>query len=505
MRSCSNAPMIHSLPRFPSLEVLRVVLSLNELTVLCTLLYLIVQTTPVAEDAASMPHDLPLPRVRSLGSDEGSLSLNELTVLCKIFTMEITLSTFNAVADNGVGHERLTTGCIIDSTDCKRPSVLGISGSLLLVMENQMESQYQNEVNDICAERIAQVQILSTLAECFTHYSDNYIQAQNLREQIQHILFHKPMIYQGHKGIDRSPNSYTSIVSVSDEDNDLNKLRGIRTCKRFGTLANHLEQDDSNVTPDSIKIYVIMMSGVVKAYTSVSRPQLKSYQVKDKVVPNNSQVKLNYKEVEEHLRISSISRKTKSIYTIILVIVDLACTMHIERAISSCLCNFVEKISVVYYVEGPNHNLFLVGQFCDADLEVAFRKSTYFVRDLQGNDLLTGLPKLKYVKDQLCSSYEMSKAKRSYLSLKLFQVPKEGLNLLHMDLAQVLEQVTHAYFKKKALYQTSYSLKTDRTTLSKDRTTLLLRLLERCFQLLRFPLSFWAEAVATACYMLFSE
>nr|GEY67156.1 retrovirus-related Pol polyprotein from transposon TNT 1-94 [Tanacetum cinerariifolium] len=31
-----------------------------------------------------------------------------------------------------------------------------------------------------------------------------------------------------------------------------------------------------------------------------------------------------------------------------------------------------------------------VGQFCDADLEVAFRKSTCFVRDLQGNDLLTG-------------------------------------------------------------------------------------------------------------------
>ncbi|GJU59581.1 hypothetical protein Tco_1237347 [Tanacetum coccineum] len=44
----------------------------------------------------------------------------------------------------------------------------------------------------------------------------------------------------------------------------------------------------------------------------------------------------------------------------------------------------------VYYVEGLNHNLFSVGQFCDADLEVAFRKSTCFVRDLQGNDLLTG-------------------------------------------------------------------------------------------------------------------
>nr|GEW68629.1 hypothetical protein [Tanacetum cinerariifolium] len=41
-------------------------------------------------------------------------------------------------------------------------------------------------------------------------------------------------------------------------------------------------------------------------------------------------------------------------------------------------------INMVYYVEGLNHNLFLVGQFCNADLEVAFRKSTCFVRDLQG-------------------------------------------------------------------------------------------------------------------------
>ncbi|GKE52322.1 hypothetical protein Tco_1487478, partial [Tanacetum coccineum] len=47
--------------------------------------------------------------------------------------------------------------------------------------------------------------------------------------------------------------------------------------------------------------------------TSISRPPLKSYQVKDKVVPNNSQVKFNHKEIEEHHRISSISRKTKSV------------------------------------------------------------------------------------------------------------------------------------------------------------------------------------------------
>nr|GEV62248.1 hypothetical protein [Tanacetum cinerariifolium] len=148
-------------------------------------------------------------------------------------------------------------------------------------------------------------------------------------------------------------------------------------------------------------------------------------------------------------------------------------------------------INTVYYVEGLNHNLFSVGQFCDADLEVAFRKSTGFVRDLQGNDLLTsnrgsdlytislqestsltppclmakatptkawlwhrrlshlnfdyinllskkdiviGLPKLKYVKDQLCSSCELSKAKRSSFKLKAVPSSKTRLNLLHMDL-----------------------------------------------------------------------
>ncbi|GJS11854.1 retrovirus-related pol polyprotein from transposon TNT 1-94 [Tanacetum coccineum] len=43
----------------------------------------------------------------------------------------------------------------------------------------------------------------------------------------------------------------------------------------------------------------------------------------------------------------------------------------------------------VYYVEGLVHNLFSVGQFCDGDLEVAFRSNTCYVRNLEGDDLLT--------------------------------------------------------------------------------------------------------------------
>ncbi|GJS37728.1 hypothetical protein Tco_0536110 [Tanacetum coccineum] len=48
-----------------------------------------IQTMPVAEEAAPMPHDSPLPRVHSLGSDEGSLSLNELTVLCTSLSKKV--------------------------------------------------------------------------------------------------------------------------------------------------------------------------------------------------------------------------------------------------------------------------------------------------------------------------------------------------------------------------------------------------------------------------------
>ncbi|GKA73509.1 retrovirus-related pol polyprotein from transposon TNT 1-94 [Tanacetum coccineum] len=148
-------------------------------------------------------------------------------------------------------------------------------------------------------------------------------------------------------------------------------------------------------------------------------------------------------------------------------------------------------IKRVYYVEGLNHNLFFIGQFCDADLEVAFWKSTCYIRDLKGNDLLTGsrgtdlysislqdsttpnpiclmakatssqawlwhrrlshlnfdtinllsknnivngLPKLKFVKDHLCSSCELGKAKRKSFHTKTTPSSKRRLQLLHMDL-----------------------------------------------------------------------
>nr|GEV06456.1 retrovirus-related Pol polyprotein from transposon TNT 1-94 [Tanacetum cinerariifolium] len=43
-----------------------------------------------------------------------------------------------------------------------------------------------------------------------------------------------------------------------------------------------------------------------------------------------------------------------------------------------------------YYVEGLGHNLSSVRQFCDSDLEVAFRKHSCYVRDMDGVELIKG-------------------------------------------------------------------------------------------------------------------
>ncbi|GJX44439.1 retrovirus-related pol polyprotein from transposon TNT 1-94 [Tanacetum coccineum] len=148
-------------------------------------------------------------------------------------------------------------------------------------------------------------------------------------------------------------------------------------------------------------------------------------------------------------------------------------------------------ISRVYYVEGLDHNLFSVGQFYDLDLEVAFRKHTCFVRNLEGVDLLSssrgsnlytisiadmiksfpicllsktsktkswlwhrrfshlnfgtinklakqglvkGLPKLKYTKDYLCLACQMGKSKKESYPHKPEPSTNEKLQMLHMDL-----------------------------------------------------------------------
>ncbi|GJT01625.1 hypothetical protein Tco_0822794 [Tanacetum coccineum] len=64
-------------------------------------------------------------------------------------------------------------------------------------------------------------------------------------------------------------------------------------------------------------------------------------------------------------------------------------------------------ITRVYFVEGLGHNLFSVGQFCDSDLEVAFKRNTCFIRNLEGVNLLKGIRTTNFYTINL---YEMASA-----------------------------------------------------------------------------------------------
>ncbi|GKE06479.1 retrovirus-related pol polyprotein from transposon TNT 1-94 [Tanacetum coccineum] len=56
------------------------------------------------------------------------------------------------------------------------------------------------------------------------------------------------------------------------------------------------------------------------------------------------------------------------------------------------------------------------------------------INDLARNDLVTGLPKFKYHKEHLCSSCEQGKSKRASHTPKPIPNSKQRLHLLHMDL-----------------------------------------------------------------------
>ncbi|GJT27431.1 retrovirus-related pol polyprotein from transposon TNT 1-94 [Tanacetum coccineum] len=287
--------------------------------------------------------------------------------------------------------------------------------------------------------------------------------------------------------------------------------------------------------PNAFKSQRQSVLGVIPT-TSVSRPQLKSNRLDDRVMSNNSQGKKQ--EVEDHRRnfkfsnnktsvtacndslnaktsnvnfvcvtcgkcmlndnhdmcvlhhINGVNYRTKqpiavpistrepkrNLVEIILFIIDSGCSKHMTGNLK-LLSNIVEKflgtvkcgndqialilgygdlvqgnitIKRVYYVEELNHNLFSIGQFCDVDLEVAFQKSTCYIRDLKGNDLLTG---------------------------------SRGTDLYSITL-QDTSTPNPIYLMAKASSRNHILVEAARTMLSAAKV----------------PLFFWAEAIATTCF-----
>nr|GEZ09430.1 hypothetical protein [Tanacetum cinerariifolium] len=183
----------------------------------------------------------------------------------------------------------------------------------------------------------------------------------------------------------------------------------------------------------------------------------------------------------------------------------------------------------------PNSTFPLAGQFCDSDLEVAFRRNACFVRNLEGvdllkgnrstnlntinlhemayaspiclmarasstkswlwhqrlshlnfdtindlakNNLVSGLPKFKYHKEHLCPSCEQGKSKRASHPPKPVLNSRQRLHLLHMYLCGPMRIA-------------SINGKRNQTLVEAARTMLIFS---------RAPLFLWAKAIATTCF-----
>nr|GEW22494.1 retrovirus-related Pol polyprotein from transposon TNT 1-94 [Tanacetum cinerariifolium] len=170
----------------------------------------------------------------------------------------------------------------------------------------------------------------------------------------------------------------------------------------------------------------------------------------------------------------------------------------------------------VYYVEGLGHNLFSVGQFCDLDLEVVFRKHSCFVIDVDGvellkcyrssnlyiisvkdmmmsspifllskasenksclwhrrlnhlnfgtindlarKDLVRGLPRLKFEKDHLCFACQLGKSKN--LSFSCFSrtpssttIDKDAPSIIHSpSSSEVQPPISHQVFTARPTFK----------------------------------------------------
>ncbi|GKB27227.1 retrovirus-related pol polyprotein from transposon TNT 1-94 [Tanacetum coccineum] len=82
------------------------------------------------------------------------------------------------------------------------------------------------------------------------------------------------------------------------------------------------------------------------------------------------------------------------------------------------------------------HNLFWVGQYCDSDLEVAFKRNSCFVKNLDGVDLLKGNRSINLYTINLheLTSASPGKSKKSPYKPKHVPNSKNRLHLLHMNL-----------------------------------------------------------------------
>nr|GEU50108.1 retrovirus-related Pol polyprotein from transposon TNT 1-94 [Tanacetum cinerariifolium] len=326
----------------------------------------------------------------------------------------------------------------------------------------------------------------------------------------------KPMLVKcstSASGSKPSSNTKNNRISQPSSSNKINKVedqpRSIKTRKNNKNRVKkvkcdaHVMQSSSNANSVSVSINNALLR-ILFTLTNVVPPKQPT----------------SHSDAIQKPEIKVYCRKPKNVKHI-----DSECSKHMTGNRSQ-LMNFVSKflgtirfgndqitrimgygdyqlgnvvISRVYYVNGLEHNLFFVGQFYDANIEVAFQKNTCFIRDVE-DGLARGIPRLKFQKDHLCSACALGKIKKSSHQPKAEGTNQEKLYLLHMDLCGLMRVASINEKRYILVIVDDYSRFTwngvvkrrNQTLVEATRTTLIFS---------KALLFLWTEAINIACYI----
>ncbi|GKA47604.1 retrovirus-related pol polyprotein from transposon TNT 1-94 [Tanacetum coccineum] len=288
--------------------------------------------------------------------------------------------------------------------------------------------QHQNEVNEIYAERIARNANPLTLVAATQNYPDDYCKA--------HLT---PKPFKPHTPSQHQPDQML-LPSTKNEDTSPT-TRNDRNTKQFGnqrtvavvgnkkTVGNqevlHATNDNSGPTYDAEPLEKVHTDDdynvfAIERHHSEQPESINNIYVVEKVdgniIPdltdmcdNERKDDQNAEELEdEHGNNLLKGNRGYDLYTIAL-----------QESSSPSPTSFMAKAS-------PTQACLWHRRLSHLNFDT--------IKLLSKNDIVKGLPKLKYIKDQLCSSCKIGKAKRSTFKTKTAPSSKGQLHLLHMDL-----------------------------------------------------------------------
>ncbi|GJW66872.1 retrovirus-related pol polyprotein from transposon TNT 1-94 [Tanacetum coccineum] len=320
------------------------------------------------------------------------------------------------------------------------------------------------------------------------------------------------------------------------------KLEPVGKIKSIGQSTGNIKKDKIQQTPSSTQ------KNKVEAYPRKVKSSLKN---KDCIVAPKGTANVQHSKLNANSELKCVKSN------------DFASSgNHDLCGRPNCSLNWEFYNNQVLLLDRLGHNLFSVGQYCDSNLEVAFRQHTCFIRNLEGVDLLTGsrgnnlytlslgdmmasspisrhglvrgLPKINFEKDHLCSACAMGKIKKKPHKPKSEDTNQEKLYLLHMDLCgpirvasvngkkyilvivddysrftwvktnngtEFVNQTLREYYEKVGIsHETSVARSLQQNGAVERRNRTLIEAARTMLIYAKAPLFVWAEEVATACY-----